>query len=520
MMLMMQLRQRRAIVVLAIVSALLSRPCPALADLVAHYTFDNTVADTTGNHPGTLFGTTNYVPGVVGQALDFSLNSQGQPTYVELANPSTINFGQDFSISLWLKTTVQNQQDFLSKNITNGWAFPGKQFMTWNNELLADINSSGDFYGNFSSYGVNVTDGQWHHVVLTYCATISPYWNWFVDGYQQNSYGSDFTTGADTAAQHVRIGKREDTATGNGIWFIGQMDDVQIYDQTLTAPQAQSLFQNPGSVVTNPPPNPFTNSGTVFPRASTQAATAISTINYDGLSTPDQFMLLTMQGCINRAQPRVFLIGHGIVEMQNTLSTQFWLDQMRDYTQTNYTSAYAMIAAFTNGLNGCVLYNTNIFKSTSDTNLASINLVIMLCAKYGAIAMTTNQVQSLTSAQSITLPVLADARTNATNSWTNIYSLCAYQSRAGHADGHPSPPGRGTRHELLSPARRLPGRAKDLFLQCSDQYNRNDCHSKQYSGSDSGEHARNWRLGPGLRPWGTPLRRADDRGRQICDCDL
>src|SRR5208283_2223102 len=113
----MQLKQRRGIVVLAIVSALLCMPWPVSAMLVAHYTFDNTIADTTGNHPGTLFGTTNYVPGVVGQALDFSLNSQGQPTYVELANPATINFGADFSISLWLKTTAQNQQDFLSKNV-------------------------------------------------------------------------------------------------------------------------------------------------------------------------------------------------------------------------------------------------------------------------------------------------------------------------------------------------------------------------------------------------------------------
>jgi hypothetical protein len=396
-------------------------PCQVSANLAAYFKFDGTVSDETGQHPGTLFGTTNYVPGVTGQALDFSLNPQGQPTYVELANPGTINFGEDFSISLWLKTTAQNQQDFLSKNVTNDWAYPGKQFMTWNKELLADIHSSGDFYGNFGSEGVNVTDGHWHHVVLTYCATISPYWNWYVDGYPKSSYGSDFTTGADTVAQHIRIGKREDTATGNGIWFIGQMDEVQIYDQTLTAAQAQYLFQFPGSVITNAPANQFSNSGTVFPRASTQAATTISTINYDSLSTPDQFMLLTMQGCINRTQPRVFLIGHGIVEMQNTLSTQFWLDQMLDYSKTNYTNPYAMIAAFTNGLNGCVLYNPSIFNSTSDANLASINLVIMLCAKYGAVAMTTNEVQSLVSAQNITLPVLADARTNATT-WTSIYS--------------------------------------------------------------------------------------------------
>ena len=410
----MHLRRRAVLIVLVIGSRLLFAPWQAGANLVAYFKFDGTATDQTGQHPGTLFGTTNYVSGVVGQALNFSLNPLGQPTYVELANPDTIDFGKDFSISLWLKTTSTGQRVFLSKNITNAWAYPGKQFMTSGQQVLADCNGSGSLVGDFTTNGVIVTDGQWHHVVLTYVATISPYWAWYVDGYQQNSYGRDFTLGADMTGQHLRIGMREN---GYGVYFLGQMDEVQVYDQTLTPVQARHLFQHPGSVITNAPLQ-FINSGTMFPRASTQAAATISTLNVDGLSTPDLFMMLSFQGCINRAQPRVFLVGHGIVEMQGSLSSQFWLDQMAGYTKTNYSDFYAMIRAFTNGLNGCVLYDPTMFNSTSDDSLARINLAIMLCAKYGAIALTPAQVVSLSNAQ-ITLPVLADARTQGTT-WKTI----------------------------------------------------------------------------------------------------
>ena len=411
----MNSRPRPAAILVVVAVALLLAPWQAGANLAAYFKFDGTVSDQTGQHPGTLFGPTNYVSGVVGQALNFSLGASG-PTYVELANPDTIDFGKDFSVSLWLKTTSTGQRVFLSKNITNAWAYPGKQFMTSGQQVTADCNGSGTFVGNFTGSGVSVTDGQWHHVVLTYCGTISPYWSWYVDGYQQNSYGRDFTIGPDVTGQHLRLGMREN---GYGVYFLGQMDEVEIYDQTLTSLQAQYLFQHPGSTITNAPLQ-FVNSGTLFPRSSTQAATTISTLNVDGLSTTDLFMMLSFQGCINRAQPRIFLVGHGIVEMQGSLSSQFWLDQMVGYAKTNYTNPYAMIKSFTNRLNGCVLYDPTMFSSTSDNNLARINLAIMLCAKYGAVALTPAQVVTLSNAQ-ITLPVLADARTLG-STWKTIYS--------------------------------------------------------------------------------------------------
>lgn len=401
---------RRLGCIAALVLATLGQCSTANAGLAAHFRFDGTVADETGQHPGSLMGTANYVAGVVGQALNFPWNGANQAAFVELANPTAIDLGKDFSISAWLRTTAQGVRVFLAKTDTNGWAFPGKQFMVNGARVADDCYGAGQFAGDF-----NVTDGQWHHVVLTYAATISPYWTWYVDGVRQDSYGRDFTVAADTASQQLRIGQRENGFSG---FFVGQLDELQIYDVTLTAAEAQFLFQNPGLTITNRPPLPFRS--TVFPRAAVPAASTISTLNVAGFTKPDLLMVQTFQGCINRTLPRVFLIGPGLVELQRGLSPQFWLDQMLGYTRTNFPDALTLIRAYTNELNGCVLYDPVCFTSTSDDNLARLNLVIMLCAKFGAIALTTNQLAELGNA-GITLPVRADARVLGTN-WSTIYS--------------------------------------------------------------------------------------------------
>ncbi len=399
-----------------IAATLLSAPAPeARAGLVAYYKLDGSVADETGRHPGTLFGTTNFVAGRAGQALNFSLNAQSQPTYMDLASPGLLDFGKDFSVSLWLKTTSTSQRVFLSKAATNIWSYPGKQFMTSGQQLLADCYGVGSQSGNFTTNGVNISDGQWHHVVLTYTASISPYWTWYADGYRRDSYGRDFTVAADDPSHRLRLGWREN---GSSVYFLGQMDEVQIYDRGLTPDDVAFLFQNPGHTVTNAPaqvPLP-----TLFPRAAAPPSQTISTINVEGMPKPDLFMLLTLQGCANRTQPAIFLIGRGIVEMQSNLSSQFWLDRMTDFTKTNFADAYSLIRAFTNRVNGCVLFDPTVFNATSDDHLARINLVTMLCGKHQAVALTTAQAATL-AGLGVNLPILADARTLPT-SWAAIYS--------------------------------------------------------------------------------------------------
>jgi hypothetical protein len=226
----------------AVILMLPGIPFTASADLVAHYTFDNTVADTTGNHPGTLTGTATYVPGVAGQALQFD----GTTNFVTLANPTGINFGNDYSISVWIQTTTAGEGTILSKTVTAGWRYPGKQWLARNGGLYNDANGMGGFQANFTSAYAN--DGSWHHVVLTYSVLNTPHFIWYMDN-ESVAQTDSWMSSPDAADQIVLIGARENAYA----LFPGLMDDLQIYDQSLSANQVQYLYSNPGSAV---PPDP------------------------------------------------------------------------------------------------------------------------------------------------------------------------------------------------------------------------------------------------------------------------
>ncbi len=76
----------------------------ASADLVAHWRFDEssgtTALDSSGNGlNGTLEGDPQWVPGVIGGALEFDGDD-----YVDFGAPEVFDFGtEDFTITAWIK---------------------------------------------------------------------------------------------------------------------------------------------------------------------------------------------------------------------------------------------------------------------------------------------------------------------------------------------------------------------------------------------------------------------------------
>lgn len=218
----------------------------ASADLVAHLTFDNTLTDTTGNHDGTFAGTPVYVGGVAGQALQFD----GVSNFVTLANPTNINFGRDYSISVWIQyqTFVSGEQAILSKTTPSGWAYPGKQWLVKNGGLYTDGFGQGSFQADYPTvYGTTPTDGSWHHCVCTYSAETTPHLIWYLDT-QPIDQTNSWMEAPDATNQVVILGARAGVD-----YFSGSMDDLQIYDQTLSPTQISYLYNNPGSIVPSDP---------------------------------------------------------------------------------------------------------------------------------------------------------------------------------------------------------------------------------------------------------------------------
>jgi hypothetical protein len=97
-----------------------------------------------------------------------------------------------------------------------------------------DIQYTGN--ANFATGG-NVTDGNWHHVAVTYDQSASGTVEVFVDG---ASVGSQANTAASSwpATQEIELGRSHDT-----YWqeFNGQMDDFRIYNRVLTSTEITAI---------------------------------------------------------------------------------------------------------------------------------------------------------------------------------------------------------------------------------------------------------------------------------------
>jgi four helix bundle protein len=202
--------------------------------LVGYWTFDgkdtnwgsNTTIDKSGSgNTGTMTNmstSTSPTPGKIGQALNFD----GVNDYVEIGDPSVLNFGTgNFSVSTWLYATNNtNFRDpilFSNVSVSAGWAIdhiPSSSRLDFQS-----INS------NVRAISTNFTNNVWHHVVgVRNGSTISIY----VDGVK----GTDATASDDiNGATSLSIGGRYSLWSGN-------VDDTRIYSRALSASEIKQLY--------------------------------------------------------------------------------------------------------------------------------------------------------------------------------------------------------------------------------------------------------------------------------------
>jgi uncharacterized repeat protein (TIGR01451 family) len=186
-----------------------------------------------GGNNGTISSGISYAPGVVGQAFSFN----GQASYIDLGTgPDIVGTGA-FAVAAWVKTTasngvILNQRDPNNFNGEYGLSVSGGQ-VNWYT------------YGNYQ-YGFNfnsnasVNDGNWHLIIAVRLANGTG--QIYIDGKLDNSQaaapvplGSGF---------HVYIGEDVRDGVNN---FVGQIDEVQIYNTALTPAQIGMLYTQPGA---------------------------------------------------------------------------------------------------------------------------------------------------------------------------------------------------------------------------------------------------------------------------------
>ncbi len=168
-----------------------------------------------------------------------SLNFDGTDDYVNIANSSSLNFGNnDFSISFYTYRTATGLQggSYLKKgNYTAG-------IDTYDRIFRVNTNT-----GELAHIALDATQNQWEHHIFTVTQNSTPYIKHYIDGIFNNSgYSEVGNLGTfNSDSYDLRIG--HSTAGGVNRYFNGQIDDVKIFNYALTSDQIKVLY-NDGAV--------------------------------------------------------------------------------------------------------------------------------------------------------------------------------------------------------------------------------------------------------------------------------
>ncbi|MFP4580249.1 MAG: LamG-like jellyroll fold domain-containing protein [Candidatus Sumerlaeia bacterium] len=249
---------------------------PANAEIVARYTFDNednigedtagSIVDHSLSTTGTIT-TSSLVPDGMSSgsfSADFGTDQQNL-MYFPVTDPNDPIHSTDFTVSLWAKfnppnTTLANQQTVYL--LSWDWGKVGEDILNYPWTMIW-LRSNVNYYHRFASSIGNAIGlasdpdddifdiKEWHHVVLTCWYDSSrnrtfarTYVNGRCVGIRREAAGDVLST--QTLTDLIQLGAR--TIDETGTRFMGYMDDVQIYNNTMTPDDVEWLYQNPGQV--------------------------------------------------------------------------------------------------------------------------------------------------------------------------------------------------------------------------------------------------------------------------------
>ncbi|MDK9716481.1 MAG: DUF1566 domain-containing protein [Trichlorobacter sp.] len=215
-------------------------PIAPPSGLVSWWRGEGNGLDTRGTNNATLHSATNFAfaLGKVGQAFSFS----GATTeYVDAPDSASLNFGMgDFAVATWIKTTLPSVAYTWKRLVTKRGTSGNWYSLTLNGPVAGAVTF--EIAANVSmSSSVAVNDGKWHHIAVSRDpAGASPRkYRLYVDGVE-NSSMIDSGLSLDNSAL-IELG-RWSTETSGGTIYSGLMDEVQIFNRSLSAAEIQGVY--------------------------------------------------------------------------------------------------------------------------------------------------------------------------------------------------------------------------------------------------------------------------------------
>lgn len=227
----------------------ISLATPMYAGLVAHYTMDNDA--NFGENTGTASISLNSIGGIsattgkFGGAAAFTAGSS--TFWTNSFNSANTDLSQ-FTLSMHVRTTATlNWKDYISFGTGNNvvFVFESNGAVPQSVSLFNIGNVGGTSEGSISASSPQINDGEWHHLALTSNGTELTF---YIDGSEAGTaaYSGTGTISAFQIAS--RFGESARAITSD-------IDDVAVYDETLTAGQIAYLTNNAATATPVPEPS-------------------------------------------------------------------------------------------------------------------------------------------------------------------------------------------------------------------------------------------------------------------------
>ena len=214
---------------------------PANAALIHHYTFNTNADDSVGTRDGTSTGNASInnsvfapVPGGSSGSLD--LTSGG---YVELPSVSTSPLAV-YSIAMWVRINSASTPGALYQN--PDWSnslhlIYETNYETNDKVFRAAVTDSPSFKDSSSAPALNT----WIHLAVTVDDNVNEL-RMYLNGIEDGSAST--TQGGQRILDLIEVG---DYATG-GRQFDGWIDDLRVYDSTLSGSEVMALIPEPNTM--------------------------------------------------------------------------------------------------------------------------------------------------------------------------------------------------------------------------------------------------------------------------------
>ncbi|MEN6337988.1 MAG: LamG-like jellyroll fold domain-containing protein, partial [Phycisphaerales bacterium] len=205
---------------------------PGKANLVGLWTLDGNASDTSGkgNNGTVTGGVANWVPGMVGQAMDF----QNGQTFIDCGKGASLNLTDAITITGWIRMgfTAADRKIVANQDGTTGGY---KMGLYTNNKLELEIRTSANAatLNRDTAGGAVLQQDVWYHVAGVYSK--GKFIRTYVYGNLDRELATTAVLGASTASFKLGCGE-----SATSYFWLGALDDMRVYNRALS--QEEIMF--------------------------------------------------------------------------------------------------------------------------------------------------------------------------------------------------------------------------------------------------------------------------------------